>query len=52
VHASKLADPLVPSVTSDVAVKQLRPEVLASAEDLREFLLEANLLRKLRHRWV
>jgi hypothetical protein len=32
-----------------VAVKQLLPDVLASPDDLREFLMEANLLRKMKH---
>lgn len=32
-----------------VAVKQLLPEVLKGADDLRDFLAEANLLRKMRH---
>jgi hypothetical protein len=34
-----------------VAVKQLRPDVLKGPDELKEFLTEANLLRKLRHRW-
>ncbi len=33
----------------EVAVKRLKPEVLKGPNDLKEFLLEANLLRKLRH---
>ncbi|PNW73467.1 hypothetical protein CHLRE_14g632860v5 [Chlamydomonas reinhardtii] len=32
-----------------VAVKSLKPEVLEDVEDLRRFLLEANLVRKLHH---
>ncbi|GIL66127.1 hypothetical protein Vafri_19725 [Volvox africanus] len=32
-----------------VAVKTLKPHVLSDLEDLRRFLLEANLLRKLHH---
>ncbi|KAG2431212.1 hypothetical protein HXX76_009740 [Chlamydomonas incerta] len=32
-----------------VAVKSLKPEVLEDMEDLRRFLLEANLVRKLHH---
>jgi hypothetical protein len=33
-------------------VKKLKPEVLGSPDDLKEFLTEANLLRKMRHPWV
>lgn len=51
VHAAELADPLLPSFSESVAVKRLRPDVLKSPDDLREFLTEANLLRKLQHRW-
>lgn len=51
VHAAELSDPLLPSFTESVAVKRLRPDVLKSPDDLREFLTEANLLRKLQHRW-
>jgi hypothetical protein len=50
VHAAELADPHMPAFTEAVAVKRLRPDVLKSAADLREFLTEANLLRKLQHR--
>ncbi len=32
-----------------VAVKKLKPEVLSGPDDLKEFLTEANLLRKMRH---
>jgi hypothetical protein len=32
-----------------VAVKRLKPEVLKGAHDLKEFLLEGNLMRKLKH---
>eukprot|EP00195_Chlamydomonas_chlamydogama_P013792 CAMPEP_0202899216 /NCGR_PEP_ID=MMETSP1392-20130828/7510_1 /ASSEMBLY_ACC=CAM_ASM_000868 /TAXON_ID=225041 /ORGANISM="Chlamydomonas chlamydogama, Strain SAG 11-48b" /LENGTH=475 /DNA_ID=CAMNT_0049585339 /DNA_START=83 /DNA_END=1507 /DNA_ORIENTATION=+ len=32
-----------------VAVKRLKPEVLQGSDDLKEFLTEANLLRKLKH---
>jgi serine/threonine protein kinase len=32
-----------------VAVKRLRPDALAGPEELKEFLAEANLLRKMRH---
>lgn len=35
--------------SSLVAIKALKPAVLAESEDLKRFLLEANLLRKLRH---
>jgi serine/threonine protein kinase len=51
VHAAELVDPLLPSFSESVAVKRLRPDVLKSPDDLREFLTEANLLRKLQHRW-
>lgn len=50
-HAAELSDPLMPAFTEAVAVKRLRPDVLKSPDDLREFLTEANLLRKLQHRW-
>lgn len=50
VHAAELSDPLLPSFSESVAVKRLRPDVLKSPDDLREFLTEANLLRKLQHR--
>lgn len=50
VHAAELLDPLLPSFSETVAVKRLRPDVLKSPDDLREFLTEANLLRKLQHR--
>ncbi|WIA29400.1 hypothetical protein OEZ86_011904 [Tetradesmus obliquus] len=49
VHAAELTDPLL-GFSQRVAVKRLRPDVLASPADLREFLTEANLLRKLAHR--
>jgi hypothetical protein len=52
VHAAELADALLPSFSEAVAVKRLRPDVLQGPDDLREFLTEANLLRKLQHRWV
>lgn len=32
-----------------MAVKRLKPEVLKGADDLKEFLMEGNLMRKLRH---
>ncbi len=35
-----------------VAVKQLKPEVLNTSVELKDFLLEANILRKLQHGWV
>jgi len=35
-----------------VAVKKLKPHVLSNAVDLREFLSEANTLRRLKHRWA
>jgi serine/threonine protein kinase len=49
VHAAQLVDPLL-GFKQQVAVKRLRPDVLKSPADLREFLTEANLLRKLAHR--
>lgn len=49
VRRAMLRDPLVPDFQEQVAVKQLRPEVLSDPQDLREFLTEANLLRKMRH---
>jgi hypothetical protein len=49
VHAAQLVDPLL-GFRQAVAVKRLRPDVLKSPADLREFLTEANLLRKLAHR--
>jgi hypothetical protein len=51
VHAAELSDALLPSFSEAVAVKRLRPDVLQGPDDLREFLTEANLLRKLQHRW-
>ena len=33
-----------------VAVKKLKPHVINNAIDLREFLSEANTLRRLKHR--
>ena len=33
-----------------MAVKQLKPEVLKGAQDLKEFLMEGNLQRKLKHK--
>ncbi|MEW5314051.1 MAG: hypothetical protein WDW38_005575 [Sanguina aurantia] len=47
VHKCSLLEPSGLSVM--VAVKQLLPEVLKGADDLRDFLAEANLLRKMRH---
>ncbi|KAL0021605.1 hypothetical protein WJX79_004187 [Trebouxia sp. C0005] len=35
-----------------VAVKKLKPHVLSNAMDLREFLSEANTLRRLKHRHI
>lgn len=34
----------------NVAVKKLKPHVLSNTSDLREFLAEANILRRLKHR--
>jgi hypothetical protein len=39
----------VGGLTQMVAVKQLKPEVLASTSDLKDFLLEVNIMRKLKH---
>lgn len=50
VHAAQLLDPLLPDFSESVAVKRLRPDVLKGPADLKEFLTEANLLRKLAHR--
>jgi hypothetical protein len=33
-----------------VAVKKLKPEVLKGARDLKDFLMEANLMRKLKNK--
>eukprot|EP00775_Hariotina_reticulata_P010407 gene10407-10565_t len=49
VHQAELVDPLL-GFTEPVAVKRLRPDVLKGPDDLKEFLTEANLLRKLKHR--
>lgn len=35
-------------VSRIVAVKKLRPEVLKGSSDLKDFLMEANLMRKLK----
>ena len=35
-----------------VAVKKLKPHVINNAIDLREFLSEANTLRRLKHRYT
>jgi serine/threonine protein kinase len=32
-----------------VAVKQLKPEVLKESHDLKDFLMEVNVMRKLTH---
>jgi hypothetical protein len=37
------------NVAEVVAVKKLKPEALSGADDLKEFLLEANLMRKMHH---
>lgn len=50
VHAAQLLNPLLPDFSEPVAVKRLRPDVLKDPADLKEFLTEANLLRKLAHR--
>ena len=49
-RSATLTAPHLEGFAEPVAVKQLRPEVLSSPDDLREFLTEANLLRKLKHR--
>ncbi len=41
--------PEVGGIRIQVAVKRLKPEVLKGSEDLKEFLMEGNLMRKLRH---
>ena len=38
--------------STPVAVKQLHHALLSDPEQTRRFLAEANLVRKLRHRWV
>lgn len=38
------------SVQVPVAVKKLKAHVISNAIDLREFLSEANTLRRLKHR--
>jgi serine/threonine protein kinase len=42
-------DGLYSALGEPVAVKRLLPDALAGPEDLKEFLAEANLLRKMRH---
>lgn len=50
VRRATLEDPnALPGFEEAVAVKTLRPDVLRSAQELREFLAEANLLRKMAH---
>jgi hypothetical protein len=49
VHRATLTDPALPGFEEPVAVKTLRPDVLRSPQELREFLAEANLLRKMMH---
>jgi hypothetical protein len=49
VHRATLVDPSLPGFEEPVAVKTLRPDVLRSPQELREFLAEANLLRKMAH---
>ena len=49
VHRAVLVDPALPGFEEPVAVKSLRPDVLRSPQELREFLAEANLLRKMAH---
>jgi len=34
-----------------VAMKALKPNLINDAEDLREFLMEASIQKKLLHRW-
>lgn len=38
--------------SQQVAMKVLKPDLLSSPNDLKEFILEANLIRKLNHRCV
>ncbi|KAI8465382.1 MAG: hypothetical protein J3K34DRAFT_396170 [Monoraphidium minutum] len=49
VHRAVLRDPALPGFEEAVAVKTLRPGALAGPHELREFLAEANLLRKMAH---
>jgi hypothetical protein len=49
VHRATLRDASLPGFEEPVAVKTLRPDVLRSPQELREFLAEANLLRKMAH---
>lgn len=49
VHKSLLFDPQT-NTHKPVAVKVLKPDLLKSPSDLQEFLMEADLQRKLRHR--
>ncbi len=51
-RAAALPDPALPGFDEPVAVKALRPDALRSPAELREFLAEANLLRKMAHPWV
>ncbi|CAD7695667.1 unnamed protein product [Ostreobium quekettii] len=51
VHRSLLFDPRKNSHKA-VAVKVLKPDLLKSPDDLREFLMEANLQRKMKHRYI
>lgn len=47
-----LAPPGGGGLRQEVAVKRLKPEVLKGTADLKDFLLEGNLMRKLQHKWV
>lgn len=49
VRRAALRDPSLPGFEEPVAVKALRPGALRSPRELREFLAEANLLRKMAH---
>lgn len=49
VRRATLRDPTLPGFEEAVAVKALRADVLRSPAELREFLAEANLLRKMAH---
>ncbi|KAF5837365.1 kinase-like domain-containing protein [Dunaliella salina] len=52
VHLARLLPPDVPhrkSAGRPVAVKQLKPQVLQEPHDLKDFLMEVNVMRKLKH---
>lgn len=49
VHRCLYYDPLK-GKTSSVAMKELKSDLLENVEDMREFVMEASLQRKLHHR--